>query len=288
MVPVLPQTGTGWTKVETQSDVPMPHHARAGPPVSRYWYRNRRERVGGSALLIYGTVTQARLQPRPIPRTMLDRVLGRERTLAPTWHTIGRDRRMIDVPASSLVPFAATFRQFALARFAIPWAATRVVLDYLDGGATTLYVRGEADKEQPAEWYVPLAFSGCAGMAEVSAEVAAHWAAEWYRREQADLPARFLAPFGFEPNDRMEPEGGALSVPCGTAGYARVDSVSPDPTTPFDETIELDASTLDALSEAERTSRLSQLRDQLREARPQRCLCQLCATDLQVGACDHW
>jgi hypothetical protein len=71
---------------------------------------------------------------RPIPRTILDRVLGRERTLAPTWRAIGPDRRLIDVPASSLDPFAAAFRQFALDRFAVPWAATHVVLDYLDGG----------------------------------------------------------------------------------------------------------------------------------------------------------
>jgi hypothetical protein len=239
--------------------------------------------MGGSALLIYGTVAEARLQPRPIPRTLLDRALGRQRTEVPTWRAIGATRRMVDVPASALEPVVAAFRRFTQDRFAAPWAAPRVVLDYLHGGTITLYVRGDAETERPTEWYLQLAFSGCAGMAEVSAEVAAHWAAEWYRSELADLGAEFLAPFGFEPNGRVEPDGGAVFVPLGTAGYARAGSVSLDSAEPTDETIEVDASSLDALSEAERTAMLSQVGDRLRAVRPRRCLCQLCAPDLDVG-----
>lgn len=239
--------------------------------------------MGGSALLIYGTVAPSRLQPRPVPRTVLDRVLGRERTETPAWQDIGPFRRTIDVPASPLEPFVLAFRQYVRDRCARPWPATRAVLDYLDEDVITLYVRGDADRDQPAEWYVQLTFSGCAGMAEVSAELAAHWAAEWYRSRHADLRAAWLAPFGFEPNGRVEPDDNGIFLPAGSAGYARVGLGSPGSSIDRDEAIELDAAAMDALDDTEQSLTLSRLRDVVRQARPDRCLCQLCAPDVEAG-----
>lgn len=243
--------------------------------------------MGGSALLIYGNVAEARLGPRPVPRTLLDRLLGRERTETPAWRALGSNRRMIDVPASALEPLVAAFRQHTRERFPAPWAATRWVLDYLDGGVISLHVRGDADNGQPAAWYVQLTFSGCAGMTQVSSELAVHWAAEWYRREQADLHARFLTPFGFEPTGRLEPEGGAIFVPVGAAGYAWLGPTAADAAAQFDENVDVDAAFLDALTQTERDSALSRLGDEIRRLRPDRCLCQLCAPDLDVSVYDR-
>src|SRR5688500_5439911 len=137
--------------------------------------------MAASALLIYGTASEALLQPRPAPRSLLDRLLGRTPTIAPAWFEINRDRRIIDLPCVELQALGGSFRDHVASRFHPKSKATSSVLDYLGIGVTQVLVRGDASGSNPPEWYVQVTFSGCAGMAEVSAELAAHWAELWYR-----------------------------------------------------------------------------------------------------------
>jgi hypothetical protein len=51
-------------------------------------------------------------------------------------------------------------------------------------GIPSLYCWGEREAGSDTRSYVQLGFSGCAGMAEVSATVAGHWAAAWIREER--------------------------------------------------------------------------------------------------------
>lgn len=68
---------------------------------------------------------------------------------------------------------------------------------YLAMDVVTINVRGERSGDEVSSWYVQMTFSACAGMADTSAEVAAHWAEIWYRRAGDELASNHFRPFGF-------------------------------------------------------------------------------------------
>ena len=151
-----------------------------------------------------------------------------------------------------------------------------------------LHVRGDATGSNPPDWYVQLSFSGCAGMAQVSSELAAHWAERWYRAEQADLVSRYLQPYGFEPSGRIEP-GRSLDVfvPLGSAGYARYDATRGPEDGEFSESryFDIDASALETLGESERSRALRKLDEDVPPLlSTDSCCCQWCAPRFDVAA----
>ena len=84
--------------------------------------------------------------------------------------------------ASELQPLIARFRKFLAGRMPEPNEASSDTLTYLAiDGIPSLYLRGEREAGKEPVWYTQFGFSGCAGMAEVSAAVAFHWAAAWVR-----------------------------------------------------------------------------------------------------------
>ncbi|HYC31865.1 MAG TPA: hypothetical protein VEB59_06210, partial [Gemmatimonadales bacterium] len=170
--------------------------------------------MGGTALLIYGSLSPERLRPRPLPRTWLDRLLRRTRERGPRVRPMG-SREMVVVDAADLAPLAARFRAFLEREMPEPHEASKQILEYLDmDRIPNLYLRGERERGGEPDWYVQVSFSGCAGMAEVSAAVAEHWAAAWARRELPQLEREILGPFGFTPRagQRFEAPGGFLPV----------------------------------------------------------------------------
>jgi hypothetical protein len=171
--------------------------------------------MGGTALLIYGTLSPDRLRARPLQRTWLDRLMGRTREKGPRVVTFGRDRELIEVEAAELAPLIARFRAFLAREIPTPHEASTQIFEYLDmDRIPSLYLRGEREQGGEPEWYVQLGFSGCSGMAEVSAAVAEHWAAAWASRELPELEREVLAPFGFSarPGQRFENPGRFLPV----------------------------------------------------------------------------
>jgi hypothetical protein len=248
--------------------------------------------MGGSALLIYGRISEDLLQPRAVPRSIVDRMLGRVRTKAPAWSPIGRDRRLIDLPTNGLRKLVSAFRDRVAAQFDPPWSSTRSVLDYLRLDVIYLHVRGDASSGDPPDWYIQLTFSGAAGMAEVSAQLASHWAERWYRAESDDLLASYLEPYGFEPDGRIEPDSSTdIFVPLGAAGYALFNAAprAPDDEAYFESRyFEIDVSAIETLSEAERARVLQTLDEELpRLFPPDTCCCQWCAPNFDVASVDR-
>ena len=148
--------------------------------------------MGGSALLIHGIPSDDLLTPRAAPRSLGDRLFGRHPVAGPTETPIGRDRAMLEIPAGALRPLADHYRAFVKGAFEDPWPSTKNVLDYLAMDVITTYLRGERTGDGAAQWYFQLTFSACAGMADVSAEVATHWAETWYRASADELSSKVL------------------------------------------------------------------------------------------------
>lgn len=132
--------------------------------------------MGGSALLIKGMPSADLLTPRAAARSLADRLLGRHPVSGPTETPIGRDRVLLEIPSDPLRPLADDLRTYVDRAFDDPWPSTMYVRDYLAMDVVTTYLRGERSGNEVPSWYIQLTFSACAGMADTSAEVAAHWA----------------------------------------------------------------------------------------------------------------
>jgi hypothetical protein len=172
--------------------------------------------------LIYGTLATERLAPRPVPRTWLDKLLGRTRTTGPSATRFAGGRQLVSADPAGLEPVVARYRAFLARAIPGPHDATTQVLEYLGiDGIPSLYVRGERELGSDPEWYTQLGFSGCAGMAEVSAVVAAHWGAAWLRQELPEMTREILVPFGFTPRAGQAFDDVERFLPVAELGYLR-------------------------------------------------------------------
>lgn len=238
--------------------------------------------MGGTAFLIWGKPADLNLEPTPIKPTFMDRVLGRQRFHKPQVTEGPFGSKMIDAPADRFRVLVGEFLDFLRRRISNPWASSKVVLDYFGYGTISVYFRGEQtpDRSDPS-WYVQLSFSGCAGTAEISAELAAHWTGIWYREDRDRIVDRFLAPLGFMVDEaRTDAETQSVFVPVGELGYGLYtggSGLEPDPEWPGSRLFELDAGLTESLMKPED---LSALRGLDRHYGPLmtdgRCRCQLC------------
>jgi hypothetical protein len=229
--------------------------------------------VGGTGLLIHGSVSSERLAPRPVPRTLLDRLLGRTRHTQPKVVGTGRNQ-LTQVDAAELTPLVARYRAYLARRLPEPHDGTREVLQYLEiDGIPSLYVRGAREPGSEIRWYVQLGFSGCAGMAEVSAAVACHWAAAWIREELPSVQREILAPFGFEPDPAQGFEDLNRFLPVAALGYLRY--VLPAERAAGDELFEVDHAVVEGEDDAE--ARIAERSGSYERVMADgRCRCQLC------------
>ncbi len=226
--------------------------------------------MGGSAYLVHGRFEERVLAPQPAPRSLLDRLPGRSRTTGPRRMEMGNST-LVDLPSRELQPLARAFTEFVHGEIRQPWPATQTVLDYLDLDVCTVYARGTQTKAGDSEWYVQITFSGCSGMAEVSAEVCAHWAALWYQGRREEIDSRWLRPFGFHPGPQQPPHSSAIFAPLQTT-YASVEAG-----------VEVDSALLENVDDADQ--HLQQLGERLAPLIAEgRCRCQFCAPDLDPSA----
>jgi hypothetical protein len=239
--------------------------------------------LGGSALLIYGTPSPDLLTPRAAPRSLADRMLGRHPVSGPTETPVGSDRALLEIPSDPLRPLADDFRGYLARAFDDPWPATTNVRDYLAMDVATTNVRGDRSGTGVASWYFQLTFSACAGMADTSAEVAAHWAEIWFRRNRDELASKYFLPFGFTP-ERADLTGPAkLFVPLGRMGYAQFNGIE-EVDDPEVRNFQLDWAVLEPLSEVDLTQDWQELDEALRDVRAAGlCLCQFCAPQLDLS-----
>ena len=124
--------------------------------------------------------------------------------------------------ASELQPLIARFRKFLAGRMPEPNEASSDTLTYLAiDGIPSLYLRGEREAGKEPVWYTQFGFSGCAGMAEVSAAVSFHWAAAWVREELPALERDIFQPFGFAPTPGQDLGWEDRFLPVAELGYLR-------------------------------------------------------------------
>lgn len=180
--------------------------------------------MGGSAYQIFGALDEHHLEQRPIKKTVIDMLLGRQRYIEPKQFKMG-NTTMFEIPAEELAPLKTEFFNFLRKAMPTPWRATTGTFDYLDLDIMTIYMRGDGIQgAKDIKWYLQLTFSGCAGMAQVSSDVAAHWAEIWFKAERTTIEER-LERFGFRPEENPPDEGpDLLFFPLPESGYAEYSS----------------------------------------------------------------
>lgn len=177
--------------------------------------------MGGCAFLIWGQVDEKLLAPVQLKRTLWDRLLRRSGVKGPKIIELPNGSRLIELSADGLEGMKKDFRAFLAERIPRPWPSTKVFLDYLDMDIVTVHVRGEQEQGGAAKWYVQFAFSGCAGTAEVSAELGTHWAQAWYSQRREAIERNHLQPFGFVPDElQTDLQTRRSFLPVGDLGYA--------------------------------------------------------------------
>ena len=229
--------------------------------------------MGGSAFLIYGRVAEERSRVKP-----------------GAWTSVGANRRIVTLPTDVVSKLPDAFLADLGRRFSKPWSATATTLEYLQADATTAYLRGDEEAGKGLEWYVQLNFSGGAGLSEVSAVLAVHWAERWFATQPSALAAAYLEPDGFSPNGRVEPLNAAhMFVPVGAAGYAIIDRSSPD-----GPMLDVDQWALEAIEEFGEDDEIdaTAMLDRAYAAMPSlrsadSCCCQWCTPQLDPTPLDH-
>ena len=176
--------------------------------------------MGGTAYLIYGDIEAELLQPRPIKQNFFDKLLTRQRYKKPKQFSLG-DVVITELTVRELEPLKNDFSDFLKLKMPNPWEATKTIYEYLDVGVMDIYLRGEKQGGSSEKWYIQIGFSGCAGMDEVSANVACHWADIWYRTCQQEIKGEYLEPLGFHPEELTQKlEAKSTFIPLLEGGYA--------------------------------------------------------------------
>jgi hypothetical protein len=167
--------------------------------------------MGGSATMIHGNIDPRRLEH---PRGYFARLFGRGVTEIP----MGNDRALIDLPCRDLKDVADGFPAWLRDTLADAWVSSKAILDYLDTAAPNIHLRGDREGATTS-WYVQVGFSGCAGLAQTSADVASHWAQKWFDDERERIDA-LLRPRGFFAERAEAINESSLFLPIGAGGYA--------------------------------------------------------------------
>ena len=176
--------------------------------------------MGGAACIIPGVLLEERLAPMPRKKSLLDKLLGRRRYDKPVYSDFG-DKTFIEVPPGDLPRKLTTrFKEYLSERLDKKWPATESFFEYLfprvGFSVIDVFLRGEKTAEV-TQWYVQISFSACAGMADVSALLASHWAEIWVKDDFAYISENIMKPEGFNASDELEPFDEAVRyVPVGT------------------------------------------------------------------------
>jgi len=151
--------------------------------------------MGGYSYCIPVIPSLERLAVKPC-KSFLSRIFG-SKPVEPS----PLDDYLHDVSDRKLAPIIfKDMKQFLNARIETPWAATKELYDYLFGLKHSVYIRGQRNKvDEPFRYSVQLAFSGCAGMAEVSSLVAWHWADIYFKANRSRIYELIFARFGLDP-----------------------------------------------------------------------------------------
>ena len=239
--------------------------------------------MGGCAFLIHGSLI-AGVAPSASDRpSLFGRLFGKSTRTHVAVASVPAQATQ-EIPVGDLgKKLRNSFRKFFKNRFREPWAATKTIFSYIDMSHNT-YVRADgANNGQLPKWYVQINFSGCSGMAEVSAELASHWASIWFAEQRDEIIRASLAPFGFEANSEKDKWIEDLRfLPIGNLGYAQF--LSPAKVAELKNQasrFEIDCSIRETFSESDLESFLGDLDSKYATLfNDGKCRCQLCSPDL--------
>ena len=110
----------------------------------------------------------------------------------------------IELETDAFEQINVDFRQFVWAAFPedVAWESTANFLNYLSMNILEVRLLGfRPAGSEKTEWGMDVVFSGCGGMCDTSARLAAHWAQIWYEATRRELADELLMPLGFTPED---------------------------------------------------------------------------------------
>lgn len=249
--------------------------------------------MGGHAYVISGRLVPERIE-RAKPSSDLVRpvmfwrkLVGAREPIAesPSVVQLANGDRLTEIPAAPLdTALIDDLRAWLDRCIEQPSRGTAVVIDYLNDSSPTVYVRGihRADDPMP-EHFVQVMFSGCAGVAETSARVAAHWTALWYAAEHARITSEHFLPFGFTPDALVPVDERMAFLPAGELGY--LEYVPHDMRHDAHAAFEMDHATADAHADSPLLARLDDVFGGF--MREGTCRCQLCEPDFGDATFDE-
>ena len=234
--------------------------------------------MGGTAYLIHGDLDPARIDSGPQQKTFTEKLLGflefrhRPQVVDLTSSTL------IELPPGRIAGIVPAFREFVIQRFNLAWPATTSFLDMLN---MTVSLRGEPSASQKqVDWYVQLSFPSGAGTAEVTSQLAWHWAEIWVRNHLQDINKTYLQTEGFTASldRRDQADDLPLFVPVGQdyqvyAALHLMEGESPE--------FELDECVTEFLDD-DGEELMNHIQNQLGDLMADgQCRCQMCMPDYQ-------
>lgn len=188
--------------------------------------------MGGAAFVLECRVAKSLFEERPLPRTLMDRLLFRTRRAGVQRTTWGDVTHLEFAVPDALAALPDVAKAWIRERVPASDTSARVVIDkYLTLPVGRVSLRGE-EKKGVVTTTVDFIFSGCAGVAETSAAVAAHWFDRWWREDRAAIEIACAGSgVAFIDVFRFEGESAPIFLPLKEGGYALyTDALSLPPT----------------------------------------------------------
>lgn len=109
------------------------------------------------------------------------------------------------------------FMEYLKNVFQEPWESTMHILDYLDNSTMDVFLRKDLRDESE---YLQIYFFTCAGLAEISSEVACHWFKIWYESNKKTIETK-IKEMGFNPKEEdVFTMRDYIFIPTDEYGYA--------------------------------------------------------------------
>lgn len=244
--------------------------------------------MGGAAVFVPVRVRSDRLDGGPVKLSFLDRVLGRTPTSGLTRNKNGSEV-VYELHGINAEPVEQAFIQALEKKFSEPWASTRALIAYLDGGAMNVKLRGyERNGNSEPIWRAEVLFSSRGGQTRIAAMAAAHWFSLWCRRAR-DGAVFCESSITFDAQGHMNIYD-ELFVPLGRFGYGRLMTAEcaaiedEDEDTPWSwcQAVEIDPSMEDAMTIAHLDHHA--VRDAIDSLPYGVCLCQWCSPEFDTSS----
>lgn len=236
--------------------------------------------MGGSAILVFGNVDMSLLESRPVKQSVFQKLLGIRKHASLKETRINDQLTIKEIQNHPLHGLRDDFKKYLLRTIPRPHSASKQIISYLNMKTMTIYLR--ADKSpQKTDWYVQFSFSGCAGLAETSAELCTHWIEIWLHEER-DLIFDTFGKNGFQAGDQKDSPSGYCFIPFEKYGYGRIlqkDEIYEGADYEGSQYLSFDQGSLESLADKELSGMKELDRRYQKYITENKCCCQICQPD---------